>query len=169
MSARSYTNDQTSPEQWLLVVGHHGYEVSDRGRVRSSLRGGRVLRPGLASTGYYTVALRGVTRTVHSLVAEAFIGPRGAGLQVRHVDGDRRNNNLSNISYGTPKDNRADSERHGTAVRGEKYSTAKLTDSAARYIRAQRGVTPQSALARLFGVSPAAIQAVHDGRTWTHV
>jgi hypothetical protein len=157
-------------EIWKPVVGHADYEVSSIGRVRSLLRGVRVLRPGLASNGYLTVALRGrKTRTAHSLVAEAFIGPRPIGEEVRHLDGNRANNSAVNLVYGTRVENRADSDRHGTAVRGSKYRNAKLDEEKARMIRALKGVVPQRELARRYRVSSAAVQAVHDGRTWTHV
>ena len=171
-------------EIWKPVVEHEGYEVSNLGRVRSIgmnvtyvnrwgtkstyWKSGRVLRPGVASNGYFTVALRGVTRTVHSLVADAFIGPCPCGEQVRHVDGNRLNVSHQNLCYGTPVDNRADSERHGTAIRGSKYKNAKLSEAKARTIRSLKGKVSQSALAKLYGVSQSAIQAIHDGRTWTH-
>lgn len=171
-------------EIWKPVVGHTGYEVSNLGRVRSldriieyrNRRGvlcfykkqGRILRPGIASNGYPTVALYGVTRTMHSLVIEAFIGPRLSGMEVRHLDGKRTNCILDNLAYGTPADNRADSKRHGTMARGSQYSSAKLNEAKARVIRSLKGKVSQSTLAKRYSVSPAAIQAVHDGRTWTH-
>jgi hypothetical protein len=119
-------------EQWRPVVGFEGrYEVSDAGRVRSLPRlirqkarsgteytlrkSGRLLRSGVASNGYPTVALgRGNTRTLHSLVTEAFIGPRPSGQEVRHLDGDRKNPRLSNLTYGTRTENILDAVAHGT-------------------------------------------------------
>jgi hypothetical protein len=104
-------------EQWRAVPGFEGvYEVSDRARVRSFRRRQvRLLRPGLASNGYYTVALgRGNSRTVHSLVALAFLGPPPAGCEVRHKDGNRRRSCLTNLQYGTRSENIRDAVRHGT-------------------------------------------------------
>lgn len=97
-----------SAERWLPVVGWEGlYEVSDHGRVKRVLaafgtRPGKLLRPGLCR-GYPIVGLcregRATSRTVHQLVAEAFIGPRGQGMEVDHADGDRSNNNVANLEY----------------------------------------------------------------------
>jgi hypothetical protein len=118
-------------ELWKPVVGHPDYEVSSLGRVRSLSREwtqanryggehthrklGRVLRPGIASNGYPTVVLgRGNSRTVHSLVTEAFLGPTPAGQEVRHQDGNRTNPRLDNLCYGTRSDNVRDAIRHGT-------------------------------------------------------
>lgn len=119
-------------EIWREVVGFEGhYEVSNFGRVRSVERTitqeskwgkqvkrvmrGKLLRPGKASHGYDTVVLgRGNTRTVHSLVAEAFIGPCPEGHEVLHIDGTRSNNRLANLRYGTRRENILDAVANGT-------------------------------------------------------
>lgn len=110
-------------EEWRPVVGFEGsYEVSSYGRIRSldreweqkSRNGtiythrkkGVMLQPGIASNDYPTVCLgRGNTRTLHSLVAEAFVGPCPPGEEVRHKDDNRRNPEWDNLEYGTRGDN----------------------------------------------------------------
>lgn len=155
--------------QWRYVPGFdERYSVSEEGHVYSSASN-KMLRAGRASNGYLTVALDRRSYCVQYLVAAAFIGPRPERALVLHNDGDRQNNHVSNLRYGTPSDNRRDAERHGTVPRGVDYVSAKLNDDAVRYIRANRGLISQSRLAAMFGVSPAAVQAVHDRRTWTHV
>jgi len=52
-------------------------------------------------------------RTVHSLVALAFLGPRPPGIQARHLDDDVLNNVASNLTYGTASDNGHDAVRNG--------------------------------------------------------
>ena len=123
-------------EQWCPVVGYEeSYEVSNEGRVRSLTRvyyqpsrggclhshrrRGALLKPGLTSVGYPSVSLgRNNTHLVHKLVAAAFIGPCPAGCEVRHRDGSRDNNTLSNLEYGTRRDNVADARKHKTLYRG---------------------------------------------------
>lgn len=101
-------------EEWRPIVGFSAYMVSDHGRVYSHFSQ-KILRPGIGSHGYPTVRLTGKkTRTLHSLVAETFIGPRPEGMEVRHKDGDRTNPALANLCYGTPSQNRADAYTHGT-------------------------------------------------------
>lgn len=105
-------------EIWKPTVGHEGnYEVSNLGRVRTFRRraNGRLLRPGVASNGYFTVALgRGNSRTVHSLVAAAFLGPCPPNQEVRHKDGTRKNNVANNLEYGTRTQNILDAVAHGS-------------------------------------------------------
>lgn len=183
-------------ELWRPVVGDEdSYEVSNLGRVRSLDRvsehmshwksgithtikrylRGRLLRPGIGAHGYPTVNIYsslGESRgnfCVHILVLNAFVGPSPPGMECRHLDGNRKNPSLINLCWGTKQENTADKVRHGTKLIGEKYPNAKLTDVTAREIRRLRGSVSQSKLAKMFNVSPAAIQAVHDGRTWKHV
>lgn len=112
-------------ERWLPVPGYEGlYEVSDLGRVRSLPRQvgygrikGRILKALPGRNGYPRVNLwkdqRAKMHHVHSLVLAAFTGPRPEGYETRHLDGDRCNNTLANLSYGTPSENQHDKVRHG--------------------------------------------------------
>lgn len=118
-------------EQWRDIPNYEGYyQVSDHGRVRSLDRTvinrngvfqqirGKVLAPGLHTAGYPQVVLhkngKGKIRTIHTLVMEVFVGPRPKGMEVRHLDDDPTNNHISNLTYGTPTQNRLDSVRNGT-------------------------------------------------------
>lgn len=121
-------------ELWLPVVGFEGwYEVSDCGRVRSVERvieltrmgkttarrlRMRVLRPGIDQNGRPHVDLQragqSLSRNVHLLVLEAFVGPRPAGLHGCHHDDVPTNNRLDNLRWDTPSANRYDSSRNGT-------------------------------------------------------
>lgn len=126
-------NERNSPEHWLPVPGYEGlYEVSDRGRVRSLPRltasgrlGGRVLRPRIVD-GYLRVNLSkdGVaqSRKIHQLVAEAFLGPCPPGLEIRHLDGNSKNNAIWNLAYDTRSENMLDKVRHGTHHEARKTS-----------------------------------------------
>lgn len=109
-------------EEWRPVPGYEGsYEVSNLGRVYSVRRGprtGRLLSLDPCGGAYRRVLLRspgtpGRNWRVHTLVALAFYGPRPAGLEVRHLDGDKMNNRLSNLRYGTRRENMLDRTRHG--------------------------------------------------------
>lgn len=120
-------------ERWAPIPGWEGlYEVSDHGRVRSLPRvvksndaggtrwwNGRVRKPTLYNNGYYYVALTGRGRrerfAIHRLVLLAFAGPCPPSHEALHGDGDRGNNRLSNLRWGTSKENAADRDRHGTA------------------------------------------------------
>jgi hypothetical protein len=103
------------PERWRPVPGYEGrYEVSESGMVLSLALSAFPM----PSTGYLCVRLckdaLAVTRTVHSLVAEAFHGPRPPGHEARHLDGNRQHNSPENVIWGTKSENTRDQVRHGT-------------------------------------------------------
>lgn len=102
-----------TPEIWKPVVGFPPFEVSTHGRIYSH-RSNRILRGTVAAVGYRTVSCGyGDTRYVHALVGEAFIGPRPEGYVMRHLDGDRLNNRVENLLWGTPRENALDTLDHG--------------------------------------------------------
>jgi flavin-dependent thymidylate synthase len=100
-----------SKETWRPVVGWESvYEVSDAGRVRR--HGCEPKRLVRAKTGYWVTALNRpgeqATRTVHSLVLEAFVGPRPVDCEARHKNHNRLDARLENLEWGTSRDNSAD-------------------------------------------------------------
>lgn len=106
---------------WKDIPGWEGlYQVTRTGQVRSVPRYkviGRVLKPWVnVHSGYLQVTLRNrdriERRTVHSLVALAFIGP-AHGREVRHKNAIRTDCKLSNLMYGTTQDNARDRVRDG--------------------------------------------------------
>lgn len=110
-------------EEWRPIPGYERtYEVSDLGRVRSHPRPttpGGIRRTPLDSFGYPRVSMvqDGIQRSfrVHVLVMLAFVGPRPAGHEVRHINGDRRDPRLVNLAYGTHAENMRDMVTHGTS------------------------------------------------------
>ena len=131
---------------WRAIPDFVGYEVSETGEVRSSKRGApRLLRPAYNPQGYLVAYLwrdgRVHRRTVHSLVAEVFIGPRPAGHVVRHLDGSRDNNRASNLTYGTHSDNTWDSVIGGTHHHAGKTHCPQRHpyDTANTYVRPDGG------------------------------
>jgi len=173
--------DETQ-EEWRLIGGFPGYEVSSLGRVRCwnpinrnafPPRESRMLRPGRHSAGYLTVCLvasgKHRSRYVHRLVLEAFVGPSPSGMECRHRDGDRQHNVLSNLAWGTCGDQVDDRRRHGTLERGEAHHASKLTEQQVREIRRTRGTVTETAWADRLGVNPGAIYDARSGRNWKWV
>lgn len=107
-------------ETWKAVPGFEGhYEVSDLGRLASLKHGKRrILKTPPVKRGYLQCRLskdgKGYQSRVHILVLLAFRGPRSTDHQTRHLDGNASNNRLDNLAWGTPKENAADTARHGT-------------------------------------------------------
>jgi len=134
-------------ERWKDVPGYKGYyQVSDAGRVRSLSRiiirsngypqtvRNRILKLSVGTYGHVQVLLcrigHRVTRTVHQLVLEAFIGRCPKGLEACHNDGVHVNNQLLNLRWDTHKSNMEDMGRHGLRrVLPVRRSDGKLYES----------------------------------------
>ena len=163
-------------EQWRPVPGFPKYEVSSLGRVRSTTTSGKrkLLKPWLSGKGpakYLCVGLSEyghmVRRLVHQLVLEAFVGPRPKGLVSRHLDGNRLNCSVSNLTRGTPKENMADRRKHGHGNDGERNPKAKLTFTQVLEIRRRAWTKSEMKQeATDLGVRPTTIQNIVSGKSW---
>lgn len=122
----------TTSEEWRDVVGWEGfYEVSNLGEVRSvsgirvnphtsrSYRvTGKILIGRVNRGGYRQVLLAHsqnvFTRTVHKLVAEAFLPNPNNHPMVLHGPNGKLDNSTGNLRWGTAAENAADSVQDGT-------------------------------------------------------
>jgi hypothetical protein len=110
-------------DEWRPIPSVPGCEASSAGQLRYVT--GELIKGSISGNGYryvrvyYTGGRRRVGArkecTIHSLVCEAFHGPKPSPKhEVRHLDGDPLNNTASNLRWGTASENRHDSVRHGT-------------------------------------------------------
>lgn len=107
---------------------------------------------------------------VHRLVLLAFVGPCPEGMECCHNDGNSTNNKLSNLRWGTRKENAADRVRHGRQIRGEKVAHAKATDQIVRDIRRMfsEGRTRRE-LAVEFKLNQCVVNRIIRRHSWKHV
>ena len=114
-------------EIWKDVVGYEGlYQVSNLGRIKSLPKEKKtptttfmtketILNQHKDKGGYFRVMLtkkgKSILKSVHIIVASAFIGERG-NLTVNHKDENKANNNVNNLEYLT----RVENVRYGTGI-----------------------------------------------------
>lgn len=171
-------------EEWRAVPGFEGlYEVSDLGRVRSldrvvicsgpakgryaSKKPGRVLRPGPTGSGHLSVSLGRYagSRLVHHLVAEAFIGSRPPGKELRHLNGHANDNRLLNLAYGTRSQNIRDKKWHPHRPSGFVLRLPEIRAIKKGLREGEKG----SVLSKRYGVAESTVSAIKHGRFHTDV
>lgn len=160
-----------SMEQWKAVAGYEGlYEVSNFGRVKSlgndKKKKEKILSPGVNSREYLKIGLRKdrtrVTHSIHRLVAAAFIDNPDGKRTVNHKDGNKKNNNVTNLEWATDSENvkhsyaslgRASGERHGGA------------NAEIRRLYAVGNISHRE-LGEMFGISKTQIGYILSNKQW---
>lgn len=184
----------SSVEEWREIQSWPKYQVSNLGRVRrldgldareKYFVAGRILKPVPVKSGTLDsyrplcVTLSDGKRCkyfkIAHLVLYAFRGPPPSKQQncCRHLDDDQTNNTLSNLFWGTQKDNSDDRTRNGLVCRGEDNNKAILSELQVKEIRQayvyhsrQYGTV---ALAKKYNVSHCTIWSVIKNETWKHI
>lgn len=156
------------------------YEISSEGRVRrkaaaTGTRVGRVRKGVIHRNGYVQFMLsvhnKGYMRDGHRLVADAFSGPIGDGLQVNHINGDKADNRLVNLEIVTNGENRTHSYRvlgiaPNRGKSGAENHNAKFgSDVVAAIKQARKDGQGPTAIARQYGVSRQTIHRISKGLT----
>lgn len=107
------------------IKGFEGlYEISNLGRVKSlpKIVGKRIkpesfLTIRISSQGYAMVSLckdsKIFNASVHRLIAEAFIPNPENKATVNHIDGNKLNNDISNLEWATPHEQNIHAYRTG--------------------------------------------------------
>lgn len=169
--------DLCQPDEiWRFAAAQ--YAVSSYGRV-ARLKGhycreDRLLIAKTHKLGYVTYGIHTAGKKqmalAHRLVALAFL-PRPANeqqLMVNHIDGNKRNNQVSNLEWATRAENEAHAQLNGLKCYGEKNGRAILTQAKADEIRSLRHSHSYKELAAAFGVSVSSIGQILSNKIWNH-
>lgn len=129
---------------WLTTwIDKDGYEYSTRGKLKFS---------------------------IHRLVLSVWDRFPSRGEQTRHLDGNPENNNITNLVWGSGKQNWSDRKLHGRGMDGELHHNAKLTEVKVKDIlrRINQGESLRS-IAREYNVGVNTIGNIKRKRTWKYV
>lgn len=107
---------------------------------------------------------------ISRLVAQAFIPNSEQKPVVCHNNGNPADNRVSNLRWGTQKENIADTKLHGTRLYGEKASMVKLNNyQIIEICKLQKIGMTQKKIGGLFGVHQSEISRILSGKRWGHL
>ena len=131
-------------EVWKSINGFDNYQVSNTGLVKSLERwmpmphGGKyfqkekILKVSIVRGGYCQITLsvngKPSMKKLHRIVADAFISNPENKPQINHKDGNKLNNNVSNLEWCTSSENHIHAFATGlrTSHTGQQHQNSKL-------------------------------------------
>ncbi len=174
-------------ETWSKIKGEpEHFEVSTFGRMRrlafvyNRVHNGKMIDvpvpeielvgSRLSAKGYKRINFNNKTRQLHRVVAETFVsGQTAERNQVNHKDGNKLNNDISNLEWVSNQENRDHAVLNGLQARGAKVSL-KLSDKDVEAILNDlKAGKSQYAIAEEYAVCQQTISAINTGKTWTHL
>jgi len=170
------------PDYPMYKINDYGEVITLFKRVSNGYRKGTktvkcnapqyLLEPHLNTDKYYDICIKDannkkIIRLVHQLVLEAngYIKPF-EDAEVRHLDGNRLNNHISNLRWGTSKENGEDLAKHGT-LKGHLNPFSKLKPTDILFIR-NSGLSTSDLMAK-FKATRSCICNARNGRTYQNV
>jgi hypothetical protein len=161
------------PSVWSTLVKPCGPGTKGKPWIHDESKR-RQLKLRVSNEGYFcaNVRFRGKFQPValHVLILLTFVGPPPEGCECRHLDGNKLNNDLANLAWGTSQENNIDRMTHGTVPRGDCHPHSKLRESDIPRIRQllASGMT-QTAIARQYNVSCSLISLIDRGLVRSYI
>lgn len=172
-------------EVWKDINGYNGhYQISNHGNVRSfkNSRHGISEKSKLLSTpklknGYNCVGLSNngkvTTKYIHHLVADAFIPNPKCKPQINHIDGNKENNNVSNLEWVTVSENCIHANKNGliNKAKGEGHPHSKIRAVDVLQIRSiysQKFFT-QKEISEAYGIGITQVSYIVNNKKWKHL
>lgn len=113
-----------------------------------------------------------IPRTVHRLVAQAFILNPFNKPQVNHINGDKTDNRVENLEWATGSENILHAMKNGLInIYGERATTATLTNKEVVEIKEMLGTKKHTYkyIGNNFNTSSAVIGQIARGETWRNI
>lgn len=173
-------------EIWKDIIDFEGcYQISSLGRIRSldrfvtcrnggvKLFKGKIKNVSENRRRYKSICLSKNSKTknfdIHRLLAIHFIPNPGNKKEVNHIDGNRMNNDLSNLEWSTPSENALHAHKTGlisNTGRKNHKRARKLTDNQVIDIKKNYKRGMAKILSQKYNVSKECIYSIWGGYSW---
>ena len=188
MAEKNYWDEVWKPVFFEGINKEDRYEISNYGRIRKwekKVDDWGVQKPsnvnGYAYFSFKTeeeiTQRKRVTKSLHRLVAEEFVEqPSKEHNNVIHLDFNKWNNHIQNLSWATRPEMFAHSRkspRTAAAIERRKgeITNSKLTETEVMRLKKKlkRGKTPLYKIAKEFGITHTQLNRIRRGENWAHV
>lgn len=114
--------------KWKILKENENYSINEKGEIKNNITK-KILSPSInKDSGYYQIDLwkdnKSRKYTLHRLVANNFIPNPENKPTVDHIDGNRLNNNVSNLRWATYSEQNSRFNTFG--VRSEKIKVVNI-------------------------------------------
>lgn len=151
---------------------YNQYQVNEEGVVLG--RGNKAIKPHDNGRGYLIVGIRmngrSTSKSVHRLVAEAFLDNPNNYSDVNHIDCDRRNNRVENLEWMTHGNNiKYSYDNEKRSATGENNARCKTTEKTVIEIceLLQKNLKPSKV--RDLGYYYNLVRSIKQRRLWTSI
>jgi len=146
---------------------HLNYDIDKNGNV-INLKKNKLMNIHVSYNGYKYVSLPGKTHYIHRLLGIKFI-PNPLNLkEINHIDGNKLNNDLSNLEWCSSSDNTKHAYKIGLqSQKGENNARTNLKNLDIMKIKelSSKG-TKQKELVNMFGINQSNISRIINSKTW---
>lgn len=160
------------------VPGASHYSLNRAGQLFSDnpnskkVKGVREVKGYIDTTGYRRVQIvndQGTPRRyhLHRLMLLTWVGKcPSSNHQARHLDGNKLNNTLSNLAWGTRKQNQMDRVATGTSNRGERHPQHKYSLALILEAREMARSKSRKEISLITGIPYDSLCQILRGDTW---
>lgn len=156
---------------WKKHKIHNKYLISEKGDI-FSVKNGIILKKRFKKNGYIQYVLNGKHLIAHRLVAELFLPNKKNFPVVNHLDGDKRNNDYTNLEWCTYQHNMIHAHKTGLKKgrKGEGCNFSKLKKEQVYEIRALiKNGFKDVYLSKKFNVTRSNITLIRLNKIWKHI
>ena len=117
-------------EIFMILDFNDTYAVSNKGRIKN-VKTGRILHSFVNPHGYLQVMLckdkKKYSYRIHRLVAYCFIPNKENKPYINHIDGNKQNNEVSNLEWCTAKENNNHARKNGLKVQNHPIQATNIS------------------------------------------
>lgn len=145
------------------------YTIYSDGKIYSNTCK-RFMKPKIDKDGYLEIKLNEISYRVHQIILRTFVGDPPKDMldpTVDHIDGNRQNNNISNLRWLERGINSSLAKNKGI---GEKNHEAILTEKQVKEIcELLLNGNELEKIAKIYNVHKSTISNIKRKKTWSHI